>query len=70
MNRHRPLEELERRDYLVDERATRRYGDMPPPHPNSVEDTLRVLREVVSAARRSQHGDMPPPHPNSVEAMT
>ena len=44
MNRHRPLEELERRDYLVDERATRRYGDMPPPHPNSVEAMRRARR--------------------------
>jgi hypothetical protein len=61
MNRHRPLEELERRDYLVDERATRRYGDMPPPHPNSV--------EAMRRARISQFNDMPPPHPNSVEAM-
>ena len=50
MNRHRPLEELERRDYLVDEGATRRYGDMPPPHPNSV--------EAMRRARRSQFDDI------------
>jgi len=50
MNRHRRLENLERRGYLVDEGATRRYGDMPPPHPNSV--------EAMRRARRSQFDDI------------
>jgi len=50
MNRHRRLENLERRGYLVDEGATRRYGDMLPPHPSSV--------EAMRRARRSQFDDI------------
>lgn len=71
MNRHRPLEELERRDYLVDERATRRYGDMPPPHPNSVEamrrarrshldeDQLEFLRGIDESGSVEDVGELP-----------
>ena len=71
MNRHRPLENLERRDYLVDERATRRYGDMPPPHPNSVEairrarrshldeDQLEFLRGIDESGSVEDVGELP-----------
>lgn len=71
MNRHRPLEELERRDYLVDEGATRRYGDMPPPHSNSVEamrrarrshldeDQLEFLRGIDESGSVEDVGELP-----------